>query len=191
VQTVRHAVSLDERRSVFQVTRWTDCHEDLKEVWFAGDHSDEGGGHKFGNSPLADATLVWMLGEATDAGLLLDEEAAGKVKRLKDSERAPSTESRDLWSRGSWIQDWIPRVELNNQQYPPTRRLKFWPTGKRKPADHSALLLHWTVEERGQTFDRDYRRETLVRQIPAAETITVDTAKDLEIRGFVKRIDES
>jgi hypothetical protein len=51
--------------------------------------------------------------------------------------------------------------------------------------------LHWTVEERGQTFDRDYRRETLVRQIPAAETITVDTAKDLEIRGFVKRIDES
>jgi uncharacterized protein (DUF2235 family) len=76
VQTVRHAVSLDERRSVFQVTRWAHCHEDLKEVWFAGDHSDEGGGHKFGNSPLADATLVWMLGEATDAGLLLDEEAA-------------------------------------------------------------------------------------------------------------------
>ena len=75
VRMVRHAVALDERRAVFQVTGWGDRRsitapdgsliDAVREVWFAGDHSDVGGGHPTGNSGLTDASLEWMLGEAT------------------------------------------------------------------------------------------------------------------------------
>ena len=49
-----------ERRALFQVTGWGDrrrikardgsCIDAVQEVWFAGDHSDVGGGHPEGNS---------------------------------------------------------------------------------------------------------------------------------------------
>ena len=57
VLKVRHAVALDERRALFKMTGWGDRDPHVKEVWFAGDHSDVGGGHEDGNSPLADASL--------------------------------------------------------------------------------------------------------------------------------------
>src|SRR5699024_880366 len=37
VRAVRHAVALDERRSLFQMTGWASAHLDVKEVWFTGD----------------------------------------------------------------------------------------------------------------------------------------------------------
>ena len=63
VGTVRHACALDDHRALFQMTGWAEGHPDVKELWFAGDHADVGGGHKDGNSPLTDASLRWMLGE--------------------------------------------------------------------------------------------------------------------------------
>lgn len=47
VDIVRHAVSIDERRCFFRQHLWrrnSDVRTDLKEVWFAGVHSDVGGG---------------------------------------------------------------------------------------------------------------------------------------------------
>ncbi len=62
VDIVRHAVSLDERR-VFYVNRpWTGTSGDIKEVWFAGVHSDVGGGYA-GTDALSKLSLAWMLSE--------------------------------------------------------------------------------------------------------------------------------
>ena len=47
VQAVRHALAIDERRSFFKDMRWGEKFrdaQDIKEVWFAGVHSDVGGG---------------------------------------------------------------------------------------------------------------------------------------------------
>jgi uncharacterized protein (DUF2235 family) len=154
VESVRHAVSLQERRALFKMTGWGDRHDTVKEVWFAGDHSDVGGGHPSGNSPLADASLRWMLGEATHAGLRLDPERRAEVGELDvRSLDAPSSAPHDLWWRnGYWFLDQLPRVELFNAVYPPNRRPRvFWADGERKPSDHTEgakLRFHWSVEQR-------------------------------------------
>jgi hypothetical protein len=46
---------------------------DLKQVWFAGVHSDVGGGYAERDCGLSKIALQWMLKEAMVAGLLVDE----------------------------------------------------------------------------------------------------------------------
>jgi uncharacterized protein (DUF2235 family) len=75
IPIVRHAVSIDERRAFF---RQNLIHEpvppiqNLKQVWFAGVHSDVGGSYAEEESGLSKIALRWMLCEAQSAGLLLD-----------------------------------------------------------------------------------------------------------------------
>ena len=77
VDVVRHAVSLDERRSFFRQNLVDgmpcpgDQPRDLKQVWFAGVHSDVGGSYPEAKAGLANITLRWMLNEAEAAGLKL------------------------------------------------------------------------------------------------------------------------
>jgi uncharacterized protein (DUF2235 family) len=159
VLIVRHAVALDERRAAFQVTGWGDRYPDVKEVWFAGDHSDVGGGHVDG-SPLADATLTWMLGEATHAGLFLDATQRSAIQVIVASSRnAPSAQRHDLRRGAFRVLDWAPRLELDNSTYPPQRRFRCWPTGGRQPRAHAEgtpLRLHHSALERGRNGDAAY-----------------------------------
>lgn len=70
INIARHAMAMDEKRSSFCVTRWTDydpC-RDVKEIWFPGVHSDVGGGYS--NSDLSDIALDWMIKEASENGLV-------------------------------------------------------------------------------------------------------------------------
>ena len=77
VDVVRHAVSLDERRSFFRQNLVDEMNcpgdppRDLKQVWFAGVHSDVGGSYPEAEAGLANITLRWMLKEAEAAGLKL------------------------------------------------------------------------------------------------------------------------
>ncbi|MEZ4317848.1 MAG: DUF2235 domain-containing protein [Myxococcota bacterium] len=77
VRTVRHALALDERRSPFTPLPWGRPHTDVKEVWFAGVHSDVGGGYPEKTGALSYIPLGWMLAEAVTSGLLLDD---GRVR---------------------------------------------------------------------------------------------------------------
>lgn len=68
VQHARHAVSMDENRDDFKPVLWSDKPSiDLLQVWFAGVHSDVGGGYK--NRGLSDCASRWMLDEASKFGL--------------------------------------------------------------------------------------------------------------------------
>ncbi|MCG7362374.1 DUF2235 domain-containing protein [Roseomonas sp. ACRSG] len=96
VRIGRHALAVDEHRDEFEPTLWTgtapeDC--DISQVWFAGAHSDVGGGYQ--NRLLADIPLRWMAREAEAAGLKLDWEM---LPRQEDP-LAPQHESRLNWSR--------------------------------------------------------------------------------------------
>lgn len=69
VKTARHALSIDELRKDFEPTIWepdTDKKVDLKQVWFAGVHSDVGGGYKPDKSGrvLSEIPMLWMKKEA-------------------------------------------------------------------------------------------------------------------------------
>jgi len=67
VQAVRHALAIDEKRAFFRQMHWGDKYQeqqDIKEVWFAGVHSDIGGGYPESESGLAKISLEWMIEEA-------------------------------------------------------------------------------------------------------------------------------
>lgn len=74
IQTARHALSIDEVRKDFEPTIWKQDNEgkvDLKQVWFAGVHSDVGGSYKPDKNgrTLAEIPLLWMKKEAELKGL--------------------------------------------------------------------------------------------------------------------------
>jgi uncharacterized protein (DUF2235 family) len=70
----RHAVSIDERRCYFRNNLWGSSgpNQNIKQVWFAGVHSDVGGSYPEQESGLSKITLQWMIREATCFGLLTD-----------------------------------------------------------------------------------------------------------------------
>ncbi len=83
VQSIRHAVAIDERRTMFRPQLWPldvsflrnrfnpddATPQDAKEVWFAGVHGDVGGGYPEAESALAKLPLHWMIEETKAEGL--------------------------------------------------------------------------------------------------------------------------
>lgn len=85
VRIFRHAMAIDERRRMFRLNRWTGLEpfedpaapgatvpQDIRQVWFAGCHSDIGGGFAEPESGAAKYPLAWMIREASAAGLQVD-----------------------------------------------------------------------------------------------------------------------
>jgi uncharacterized protein (DUF2235 family) len=73
IQHAAHAVSIDEQRKLFAPTLFErgDWKGSLHQAWFAGVHSDIGGGYD--DDSLANHALHWMVGHATSLGLAMDE----------------------------------------------------------------------------------------------------------------------
>jgi uncharacterized protein (DUF2235 family) len=74
VTHVRHAVSVDERRCFFRQNLMLKCdpHQDIKNVWFAGVHSDVGGGYPLTECGLSKVAFEWLMAEAKICGLKID-----------------------------------------------------------------------------------------------------------------------
>lgn len=73
VQLAYHALAIDEHRAPFEPTLWAykpKPGQTVEQVWFAGAHSDVGGG--YAEVGLSDIALDWMLQKADQAGLGLD-----------------------------------------------------------------------------------------------------------------------
>ena len=77
----RHAVSIDDRRCYFRNNLWGAVlpGQTLKQVWFAGVHSDVGGSYPEAESGLSKIALEWMLCEAVSLGLLVDPARANSI----------------------------------------------------------------------------------------------------------------
>ena len=166
VQTVRHALSLHERRSFYAPTTWggldadtrpaiyapacwgsDGCNglppirrQDVKEVWFAGDHSDVGGGYPLKPSSPADVSLRWMLEEARAHGLIISHEVEKELNELATTIIKWHLHDK-LTQRGTW-KDWAqriswrgvdhcPRRDLENEPPPPRKVWRFRPAGQR------------------------------------------------------------
>ncbi len=74
-----HALAIDERRKPFRPTLWKTKRgrRNSAQVWFAGVHSDVGGG--YADAGLADKTLLWMAEKAEACGLALNREYLGRI----------------------------------------------------------------------------------------------------------------
>lgn len=80
VTVLRHALALDERRAKFRTNR-VELIEgaDHRQMWFAGVHSDVGGGYKPPGNQLSRVPLRWMLGEAKKAGMSVNANVEGQL----------------------------------------------------------------------------------------------------------------
>lgn len=73
ISCARHAMSIDECREDFPVARWDRKPGiDLKEVWFAGVHSDVGGGYQ-DDHRLSEIPAAWIIREAERRGLYVED----------------------------------------------------------------------------------------------------------------------
>src|SRR3712207_6327842 len=76
VDSAFQALAIDERRGPFRAAVWEQSPEalaagqELEQVWFAGVHSDVGGG--YAETELSDLTLAWMVDRAQRCGLAFD-----------------------------------------------------------------------------------------------------------------------
>ncbi len=122
-QIIRHAVSIDERRAFFRENLFGpphDSQQDVKEVWFAGVHSDVGGSYPESESQLSQIALRWMLCEAELAGLTIDPHQKADILGGTPPYVAhdPLTRNQHESLRGSWwiAELWPKIVNVKNDQ---------------------------------------------------------------------------
>ncbi len=95
LQTIRHALSLDDARPTFRPVLWNEVLEDrpypgkemarrvlspqrIQQVWFAGAHANVGGGYP--DDGLAFTALDWMMEEAASVRLRYDPAARAEIR---------------------------------------------------------------------------------------------------------------
>ncbi len=167
VQTVRHAMALDERRAWFDATTWGRldldntgalarthsllseeegqalAEQDIKEVWFRGCHSDVGGGDREAVTSMI--ALRWMVGEAVSKGLRLNEQ--GKAVLGREDPSGPVEIHESLWwpwSIAAYLHLW----EIDNFGQYPVLKSAVGKTGWRNPdrlTRDGKVLVHSTV----------------------------------------------
>lgn len=84
IRIARHAMAIDEHRKDFEPTIWQPRQNmDIKQVWFAGAHADIGGSYKpdSNGSVLSDNALGWMISQAQDSGLSIEEHLTDSVNQ--------------------------------------------------------------------------------------------------------------
>jgi uncharacterized protein (DUF2235 family) len=103
VKVARHALALDDERDTFHPLLWDEVAEQklieegkvdsnrMQQVWFAGMHSDVGGGYP--DDALAYVPLDWMMREAAATGLCFKQRVVVEVRRARN-EFGPMHDSR-------------------------------------------------------------------------------------------------
>jgi uncharacterized protein (DUF2235 family) len=178
VEIFRQAISIDERRAMFRLKKWDEPQtftlnrfnsagakpQDIKQVWFAGVHSDIGGGYPEKQSGLSKYPLLWMMEEAVAAGLKVNNATVNQLawgvqrKNSPFSYVAPSVEAMLHQSlHGAW---WILEFFPKNAKYKewPARQTflgRYIPDAEPRPIPEGAFI-HESVTKRMDAI-RDYR----------------------------------
>lgn len=170
VKRFRQAISIDERRRMFRLNCWkepqshrsnpfdraTDGPQDIRQVWFAGVHSDVGGGYTETESGPSKFPLIWMLEQAAAAGLHMDQAmiahlAWGMPLPPRTHVYVPPSATDPLHNSltAAWeILEWIPKRDKWKEWPERKSFLGFYlPRGEPRPIPEGATI-HASVLER-------------------------------------------
>ena len=168
IAVARHALALNEVRGFFRPNPWYPKADpafaagpkDLMQVWFAGCHSDVGGGFAEPESGAAKCALEWMIAEAAGHGLLFMPERVREMLGAPGPYYAPVYIKPDPRGRlhnsmtGFWpLLEFVPKKRYD----PVTKRWKWrinlfaW-----RPVPDDALV-HESVFARGEAYRKHCR----------------------------------
>lgn len=198
VEVFRHAMAIDERRRMFRLNRWVQdqkyeanhfdkeaptIKQDVRQVWFAGVHSDVGGGYPERESQLSKYPLNWMIDQAAAKGLkihgyLQDYLASGKtppdlppIYVAPDAKGKPHDSMKPGWQPLEWIpksvkwREWPNRLGALGYYLPRSEpRTIAQETGK--PLIHQSVLDHRDIDSRycPENFPAEFDVEPLSRE---------------------------
>ena len=146
VEIVRHAVSIDERRAYYRQNLCKAEDNDVKQVWFAGVHSDIGGSYPEKQSGLSKITLKWMIDEAKAQGLQIDNKQYNKIalglgndgKYAKPDHKAMIHQSlAGIW----WVLEFLPK------NYTLKQTKFFIPRGKRRSIKNHSIIHRSVIDK--------------------------------------------
>ena len=166
VEWVRHALAIDEKRTMFRPEPWTpdqDYHgnpfapaqgkQNFKEVWFSGVHGDVGGGYAEMESAQIKIPLDWMIRETEPTGLLYRHTVVNRIvlgkdpKNIKYARLSPTAPLHNSMNAAWQLLEWVPR------KIPPTSSRRGGATGVYIPRSDPRLIptgasLHESVRTR-------------------------------------------
>lgn len=175
VEAVRHAVAIDERRTMFQPQLWPSGQDfwggpfktkkakpqDVKEVWFSGVHGDIGGGYPERDSHLAKIPLEWMISETKKLGLTFKTRTVNEIVLGKNPDKdyvepdplAPRNESMNVaWS----VVEFLPRrLSAGKTTSRPTLLGWYVPRFEGRTIPSGATVHNSVFKRRGTASDFD------------------------------------
>lgn len=165
VQSVSHAVAIDEKRTMFRPQLWPSDQEywgnpfnnaaaqpqDVSEVWFAGGRGDVGGGYPEADSALCKVPLLWMIDRAKLCGLSIRQQSVNAIV-MGTKEGAKYVAPKALGSAHetmtfAWsILEFVPRRKPKGSSRPSLFGISL-PLFERRPLPNGARI-HSTVVQR-------------------------------------------
>jgi uncharacterized protein (DUF2235 family) len=140
IATIRQAISLDERRAFFRQNRFSraSAEQDFAQLWFAGVHSDIGGGYPDGN--LWRCTLDWMLDEAIAKGLIVNDDCRRRL--LPEVPEPWASTAHESLTAAWWPCEIFPKWHWNDKKRRHEIRLNL---GRRRTINDGELLHSSTL----------------------------------------------
>jgi uncharacterized protein (DUF2235 family) len=137
VEAVRHAIAIDERRTMFRPQLWPGGAEfwgnpfnhgnakpqDSREVWFTGGHGDVGGGYPEVESGLAKIPLKWMIDQTAKMGLYYRTQSVNELVLGTNSAKdyVKPNENGRIHNSMNWawaVLEFIPRLRPKDSRRP-------------------------------------------------------------------------
>ncbi|MGI2031632.1 T6SS phospholipase effector Tle1-like catalytic domain-containing protein [Rhizobium panacihumi] len=165
VEWVRHAVAIDERRTMFRPELWVPDQDyrgnpfapvqgkqNAKEVWFAGYHRDVGGGFPEKDSAQIKIPLSWMIRETRPSGLFYKDHTIDRIVFGENTADYVQPDAlaplHDSMNAGWTLLEWLPRkVPKNSWRKPAATGGYYIPRSDPRLIPANALL-HETVQAR-------------------------------------------
>ncbi len=171
VEVFRQAAAIDEFRRMFRLSKWKQDQDykpnhfstseppkqDARQVWFAGCHSDIGGGYPEDESGLSKFPLRWMIEQAKAHGLkvntaMFNHLVEGRVRKGSEHKYAEPDPVAELHvsAKGGWkILEWIPK-NIKWREWPQRRSIlrRYIPRYEPRPIEDAAFIHESVLRRR-------------------------------------------